>query len=348
MNNNDRILEIVLRLVNKKYKDDVSLVCCYGSYVTGTANENSDIDFYFVPKTDRAWELTNSFIISNIGYDLWGVNWERLENIANFDDTFVSLVDGARIVYSHSAEDEKRFNELKQRITKTIASPVNTDMLSKARNKINEAEKSYFKLVSGRDRKDKNQNAGWVLVNISDAVCLMNNSFFRYGTKKHLEELSSLKNLPDDFIRTYKCIVSAKISTDIESACLRFITSAIKLHDELNDEFVQVKEPKECLCGLYEEISSNWNKLYRACDDNDAELAFITGVFLQDNLDHVLRECGIPRIDFLSKYSNENLEEYINTAKQAEEQFVSYLKEHNIPIKRYDCVLEFEKSLFMD
>ena len=129
MTNNDRILEFVLRLVNEKYKDEVSLVCCYGSYVTGTANENSDIDFYFVPKTDKAWELTNSFIINGIGYDFWGVNWERLENMANFDDTFVSLVDGARIVYSHSEEDEERFNELKQRITKTIDSPVNVGML---------------------------------------------------------------------------------------------------------------------------------------------------------------------------------------------------------------------------
>jgi hypothetical protein len=45
-------------------------------------------------------------------------------------------------------------------------------------------------------------------------------------------------------------------------------------------EIKQIKEPKDCLSGLYEEISSNWNKLYKACDENNVELAFITGVYL--------------------------------------------------------------------
>ncbi|MDR2571350.1 MAG: nucleotidyltransferase domain-containing protein [Oscillospiraceae bacterium] len=351
-NNNDKIVEIILNVVKEKYKDDVSLVCIYGSYVNGTANEKSDVDFYFVPKTERAWELTNSFIVNGIGYDFWGVNWERLEKMANFDDTFVSLIDEARIVYSHSAEDEERFNELKQRITKTIASPVNADMLSKTINKISEAEKSYFKLVSSEDMKVKRQNAGWILVDISDAVCLMNNSFLRYGTKRHLEELSNLKNLPENFIRDYKNIISAKQNADIENTCLRFIISAKKLHDDLHGkiaEIAQIKEqqkPKDCLSGLYEEISSNWNKLVKACDENNAELAFITGVFLQDCLDNALCECGISLIDFLSKYDSENLGEYMNAAKQAEEQFVSYLKEYQIPIKCYDSVLELENALF--
>jgi len=347
MNNNDRILEILLNIVREKYKDDVSLVCCYGSYVNGTANENSDIDFYFIPKTDKAWELSKTFILNGIGYDFWGTNWERLERIADFDDTFVSLVDGAKIIYSNSKEDEARFINLKQRINETVNSPVNSDMLSKALSHINQAENYYFSLISNENHERKKLDAGGVLLEISDAVCLMNNSFLRYGIKKHLQELSELKHLPNQFIENYKGIINSKSNPDIEKVCFDFIKYAKELYEKLNIKIVSKKKPKDCLCGLYEEISSNWNKLYNACDDNNYELAFITGIFLQDTLDSVLHECGLEQLDFLSKYDCGNLDNYKEAAKNAENKFIFYLEEYEIPVSRYDTIEEFENAMLI-
>ena len=345
MNNNEKIIEIILDIVKNKFKNDVSLVCCYGSYANGTADEKSDVDFYFVPKTEKAWELANTFIVNGIGYDFWGISWERLEKIANFDDKFVSLLDGAKVLYSSSAEDEKRFNELKQHIEKIINSPLSADTLLKAHQHIIEAEKYYFSLISNNNSKSKKLNAGKILLTISDALCLMNNSFLKYGIKKHNEEISNLKNLPEQFSYFYRSIINAKKNDDIEKLCLIIILSAKKLYEDLNKNNESKKELEKCLRGLYEEISSSWNKLYKACDDKNPELAFLAGVNLQDELDNVLSECGLEQIDFLSRYDNTNLNAYKEAAKKAEAQFVLYLEENNIKINRYSSTEELEKAL---
>jgi len=276
---------------------------------------------------------------------LWGTNWERLERMASFDDTFVSLVDGAKIIYNNSKEDEDRFTNLKQRINEIINSPVNSDMLSKALSHINQAENYYFSLISNENPKKKKLEAGGVLLEISDAVCLMNNSFLRYGIKKHLQELSELKYLPEQFIENYQGIISAKSNPEIEKICFDFIKSTKELYEKLNNKIATKEQPKDCLSGLYEEISSNWNKLYNACDDGNGKLAFITGVFLQDALDNVLFECGLEQLDFLSKYDCDNLDSYKEAAKNAEDKFLSYLEKYEIPVSRYKTVAEFESAI---
>lgn len=344
MDNNEAIIQIILDTVKQKYPNDVDLVCCYGSYVNGTATEKSDVDFYFVPKTDKAWELSDTFILDGIGYDFWGIKWERLEKMATFDDTFVSLVAEAKILYSNSPKTEERFCELQQRINKTVNSPVCTDMLSKALVHLNDAQKHYFELIANNNQKNKLYHAGAVLLTVSDAVFLMNNQYLKYGTKKHLGELSALQILPDNFINHYKNIIN---QNNIENSCYDFILSAKNLYNELENKINQKKNPKDNLPGLYEEISSNWNKLYTACDNNNPGLAFITGICLQNTLDDVLHECRLQPIDLLSQYDANNLNKYKKAAESAEKQFLFILNEYNIPIKRYDSVFAFKDSYML-
>ena len=56
-NRNDMIVEWVLGKIKNNYKNDVSLLIIYGSYENGTTNPLSDVDFYFIPKTDRAYGI---------------------------------------------------------------------------------------------------------------------------------------------------------------------------------------------------------------------------------------------------------------------------------------------------
>ena len=55
------IIEWSIKKIEREYKDDVSLLLIYGSYENGTANGLSDVDFYFVPKTERAYKLSKTF-----------------------------------------------------------------------------------------------------------------------------------------------------------------------------------------------------------------------------------------------------------------------------------------------
>lgn len=40
-----------------EYADDISLVLLYGWYMNGTANSHSDVDCYFIPKTERGYKF---------------------------------------------------------------------------------------------------------------------------------------------------------------------------------------------------------------------------------------------------------------------------------------------------
>ena len=66
---NDSIIKWAINRIEDNYKDDVSLLLSYGSYVNGTANSLSDVDFYFIPKTERAYELCTTFIVESVGFE---------------------------------------------------------------------------------------------------------------------------------------------------------------------------------------------------------------------------------------------------------------------------------------
>ena len=67
---NDKVVEWITNKVKTEYADDISLVLLYGSYINGTANSKSDVDCYYIPKTERGYNLGIGFIIDGVGYDL--------------------------------------------------------------------------------------------------------------------------------------------------------------------------------------------------------------------------------------------------------------------------------------
>ena len=95
--------------VKTEYADDISLVLIYGSYINGTANSKSDVDCYYIPKTERGYRLGVGFIIDGVGYDVFPISWERVERIADLEESLSPLVGDAEIVYCNSESDEKQF-----------------------------------------------------------------------------------------------------------------------------------------------------------------------------------------------------------------------------------------------
>ena len=70
---------------------------------------------YFIPATDRAYELEETFIIDGVGHDLYARSWERMEKSVTLDEmTFVLA--NATILYAKSKEDEERFLALQKKL----------------------------------------------------------------------------------------------------------------------------------------------------------------------------------------------------------------------------------------
>ncbi|MDE7274071.1 MAG: nucleotidyltransferase domain-containing protein [Lachnospiraceae bacterium] len=78
---NDNVVKWILNKVRTEYANDVSLVLIYGSYVNGTANSKSDVDCYYIPKSENGYDLAVDFIIEGVGYDIFPISWESVEKL---------------------------------------------------------------------------------------------------------------------------------------------------------------------------------------------------------------------------------------------------------------------------
>lgn len=117
---NDMIIEWAVKRIEREYKDDVSLLLTYGSYENGTANLLSDVDFYFIPKTEHAYELCKTFIVEGIGFDLFPMSWERVEGLAELNEYLTPCLANVKVLYCNSEEDKRRFEELQNSLKKNL------------------------------------------------------------------------------------------------------------------------------------------------------------------------------------------------------------------------------------
>ncbi len=99
------LLATIVEKIETSYSEDISLLICYGSYITGDYGATSDIDFFFVPKTKKGYKLGYQFILNNIGYDLWPVSWERLTAISNLEEPIASILMDGEVLFASSEDD---------------------------------------------------------------------------------------------------------------------------------------------------------------------------------------------------------------------------------------------------
>ena len=170
MTRNQRYAEHMARLVAGEFAQDVSLLVAYGSFVTGGQSAVSDVDLYFVPATGRALALSRTFWIEDVGYDLFPMDWERLERIADFSDNLTPLVAEARVLYCRGAADAARFADLQAALRRNLSDSAH--MLRAARQRVDEAYAHFGRLCAEEDVGRARYWAGALLMQCSDAFAL--------------------------------------------------------------------------------------------------------------------------------------------------------------------------------
>ena len=94
------------------------------------------------------------------------------------------------------------------------------------------------------------------------------------------------------------------------------------------------------LAGLYEEISSTFNKIYVCCANNNYILAFLSAVCLQRELDDA-KEAGSPSYNLLSHYDYRQLSKLAEKARMIETDFVELIINNGGIIKSYENYEQF-------
>lgn len=333
-----KILDVVLDVVKSHYADDIAIVILYGSAVNGTAHDKSDLDLLIVPKTDKGWNFGKTFILDGIGYDLWTAPWAVLEAIMRKEDMRTAILADSVLLYYADEADRERYELLKKNAA--AVHPLCAHDFQPVMEFVARAKRYY-----GEYCLSENPAAvGGVVMELVNALCLLNRTYLRFGAKKILEETAQFALLPPDFIENARCAMLYPESA--REVCADLIRSVTAFVREQFSRFLHADALGRHVVGLYEEVSSHWNKIRYASEQGDAVGALMAAASLQGDLDFAAEYLGsAERFDLFEGYDSDDLPAFRAHCDAVEERFVKVLREAGMPVAVFASADELAEHL---
>lgn len=347
---NDKLVKWIVNKVEREYADDVSLVLLYGSYVNGTANSKSDVDCYYIPKSERGYGLAVDFMIAGAGYDIFPIPWERVERIADLLENMSPLVGDVKIIYSNSADDVERFQTMQARLKRNLSDDKYVKQI--AARRCEEAGRLCAMLNQNHSASEVRKIAGLLIMTLADAVAVYHHEYYHFGLKKQFEDLrDKIPGVPRNIVDGYRNVIQAIDIGDVVKDAEKLWEDVCE-HLDVTSTLPQISESKRrevnkidasWLASLYEEISSTFNKIYVCGETGNAILAFLSAVCLQRDLDDA-GEAGCPVYELLKDFHYKELDQLSETTRRVERDFVRLITENGGHIKKYDSFEQFEAA----
>ncbi|MBR5260548.1 MAG: hypothetical protein IKV47_00080, partial [Oscillospiraceae bacterium] len=295
----------------------------------------------------RNYELSRTFILGGVGYDIFPMSWERLEDIAALHSNMQPLVCDAEIIYCGDKDALARFTALQESVKRNLSD--NTYVRCIAKEKLNSAAQKLAAAQQSSSPACKLKYTAWALTLLADAMMVTQNDYFRQGMKKQFEDISA--RCPEWFSQGYREVIEFAKAEDaverayslLERVCeYRGIEIAPPEHQtESCTESTGINAA--VLAEFYQEICSTFNKIYVCCESGNYILAFFSAGILQLDLDEV-REFGSPAFALLEKFDYRNLAEFADAAHRIEDEFVAFILANGGRITSYDGFEEFESN----
>lgn len=339
-----KVAEALVDKIKREYADDISIVALCGSYVYNDIHDKSDLDFYFIPKTQRGYEIGQTFLIDGITFDFWGLSWERAADMANYGEENVSIIVGGQVIYYASDEDLKRFHTL-QTLGKHISKE---DFHKKAVRELNEAYALYFNLLSNKSDLHKVKSISInILRTLAFSIALLNCTCIKRGWGKLLSEIMAMDIVPQDFDMLYINILKSYDCTELIKMSEQIILST-KESIELQSQEETYVEFADMFNLFYEEAKSYYNKIIHACEIGDYQTVVLTTASLENLIIESLETTKtnyskLPNL--LTVIDENNLKAFIGLLETHEKYFVYILKTQNINITSYEGIESFLESL---
>lgn len=233
-----------------------------------------------------------------------------------------------QILYCAKPEYLERFNTYRQRAMDALAKPVGSECINRAKENIDNAKQEYTNTLLSDDIGTVRNASSKVLYHLVNALTSLNNTYFKRGAKRCLEEIGTYFYLPDEFETNYMAVIDAKTIGEIKRASFELLRSVNALYNKMRKELVILPVPAyENLCGTYEELWCNYrNKIIISTESGDSSYAYHAAMGAQAYLDEMKETRGTKKFDLMQYFDADNL----NILK---EQFMKvmdeYLEEYN-------------------
>lgn len=345
-NNDSEILQWVINKIDREYKDDVALVLGHGRDMQGadgrTGRFKGEIDYY-VPITERANSLSQSFIVDEVCYDIYPRTWESIEAMAALNDCHTACLADASILYARSETEREHFEQIRAKLFQNLKS--RNLMLEKANERLNVAREIFLGMVFIQRLCEVRSSAGFILDYLGQSIALFNGRYFHRNALYQLEELESFPQKPEQFARLYEQIMRCDTVSAIKSLCYQLLNV---VEDFLRPE--QKKKHEIChksprgLADWYQEFSHMWRRIYESCTQGDVRRTFMWGCSLQHELDVVHEEFGLEEMDLVDAFDAANLSVMAERAEKMEARIIDAIVKSSVRVAIYPTLDEFLKS----
>ena len=325
--------EILIDKIRKDYRDDVAVVVIMGSYIYDALHSRSDLDMYYVPKTERGRNLAKVFIIDGIGFDIWPISWERLERIASHEEKITSIVTEGRVLYHGSDEDLERFNQLK---AKGLDVSDKSRFMDKAQKQIDQAYKSYFRLLQAKDLSEARMQAMGIIFSLTYAIALLNGLTVKRGRGKLKKEIMDMPLVPQNFPELYDTVFERSDIDEIRRAYGQLIHETQELVQSEQDRLRTPASFTENLDGFYEELINFYNKIYHACEVGDHCTALFAAAEIRYEIEDAFTGTGVSPgqlPDIVGAFDPVDTGHFLDVVKAHQKAFVELLQGKGVTLR---------------
>ena len=354
MNDTKRLKEWVINKIKTEYPDDIALLVAVDGASLNGDGHGEPFD-YFVPATERGYELSQTFIIGGVGNDLYPRSWERCERTASLDDWATFCLGRAKILYSRSKADEEHFEEIRQKLYENLKNP--EFVYKKALERLDGAMGMYQTMMFEEKLYKVRGLAGYIQYYLAMGVAYLNGAYVGESDDWHkgmLPMYAKWKELPENFLEHYEAILAAKTIGELRSIMHLLITSVrrfIAARKPVNPHAKSTNYSE--LAEWYQELRTTFNRIYNYCETGNSDAAFFDTCSMQNELSIISEEFDVffsfnvgerfnlKEMDLLGVFDAENLKPLSERAAEIEAAIVSAIESNGVTIRRYETLDEF-------
>lgn len=324
----------LINKIDNEYKGEVSLVIA----------RKAQAFEYFIPACEHGNNLATTFIIGEMGYDLYPMSWNRLEGIASLDEGMTFSLDDTEVIYAKSEADIERFEKIKERLVYNLSNKEYT--YKRALIKINSAMDLYKTMMFEKSFGKVRKAAGAIVQNLYEAIAMFNGAYTTkdFGSEERLSQIKGFEQLPINFEKNYKLLTIKNDINSLNSVVYDLINETRNFFKTFKQENEIVKFDYEQLARWYEEMREVFSNIEQACKNKKHIECFSWGCYLQIELDILSDEAGLKNIDILGEYNHEFLKDFEEVVKEAEDYIVEVIRRNGILLRKYSNIEEFLDS----
>ena len=339
LNKNEKLINMVIERAKRDFPDDIAIIGLTGSFSTGDFHEKSDLDLIIINNTNRGWGIASCFILDDVGYDIYCTPWEtRIEEQANLKSPMISCLIDLQILYCSKPEYMEKFSAYRKKALDALAKPIGKECIERAKKCIDYAKQEYANTLLADDIGAARYAASEVVYNLINALVNLNNTYFKRGVKRYMEELMTYQYIPKDLERIYMDIVEAKTMEEIRDTSYIMLKSIVELHQKMYMDFVQQPVVTyDNLRGTYEELWCNYrNKIIANVELNDKVYVYHVASGAQEYLDAMTHNIGTKKFDLMKHFDADNLLSFKETFLRIMDEYLEEYRGTGRMVERYE------------